>query len=254
VPRSASPSHGDNTIPLLEGLRRRFFQNKAFPSWSTANGPSLPDALKRKWIEGRVVVSTFGLISPGKGLEYGIEAIERVAKKHPEILYLILGQTHPVIKREYGEVYRSNLEKMTADRGLEKNVRFVNKYLTREELIRYLKLSDIYMTPYLGKEQAVSGTLAYAVGCGRVIVSTPYANAVEMLADKRGLLAEFKNANSLAARINYIIEHPEEKKRMEERTLRVGRQMTWDHVARQYAGVFAAICSRDIEINEVASA
>jgi len=246
----------DNTIPLLE----RVYGVDSSKIKRIHHGvPRMDylsrDALKKEMrLEGRIVVSTFGLISPGKGLEYGIEAIGRVAQKHPEILYLILGQTHPVIKRQFGEVYRSGLEKMVADRGLEKNVRFVNKYLTKEELIRYLKLSDIYMTPYLGKEQAVSGTLAYAVGCGRVIVSTPYAYAVEMLADKRGLLAEFKNADSLAGHINHLIEHPEEKKKMEERTLRVGRQMTWDHVARQYADVFAAICGRDSEIPEVASA
>jgi glycosyltransferase involved in cell wall biosynthesis len=213
------------------------------------------DALKKEMgLEGQAVVSTFGLISPGKGLEYGIEAIGQVTKKHRDILYLILGQTHPVVKRQFGEAYRSGLEKMVEDRGLEENIRFVNKYLTKEELIRYLKLSDIYMTPYLGKEQAVSGTLAYAVGCGRVIVSTPYAYAKEMLADRRGLFADFQNADSLANHINYLLEHPDEKKKMEERTLQVGKQMMWDHVAQQYADVFAAICGKDSEISGVASA
>jgi glycosyltransferase involved in cell wall biosynthesis len=205
-------------------------------------------------LEGQAVVSTFGLISPGKGLEYGIEAIGQVTKKHRDILYLILGQTHPVVKRQFGEAYRSGLEKMVKDRGLEENIRFVNKYLTKEELIRYLKLSDIYMTPYLGKEQAVSGTLAYAVGYGRVIISTPYAYAKEMLSDRRGLLADFRNADSLANHINYLLEHPDEKKKMEERTLQVGKQMMWDHVAQQYADVFAAIRGKDSEISGVASA
>ena len=173
----------------------------------------LPDrgALKREFdLEDRTIVSTFGLISPGKGLEYGIEAIGQAAEKHPGVLYLILGQTHPVVRKQRGEVYRSSLEKMVKELKLDGNVRFVNRYLTKEEIIRYLKLSDIYMTPYLGRDQAVSGTLAYAAGYGRVIVSTPYLYAREMLADGRGLLASFEDANSLAERINFLIEHPEE--------------------------------------------
>lgn len=205
------------------------------------------ETLKREMgLEGRTVITTFGLISPGKGLEYGIEAIGRVAKKHPEVLYLIMGQTHPVIKRQQGEVYREGLEKKVKELGLENNVRFINKYLTKEEIVRGLRLSDIYMTPYLGRDQAVSGTLAYAVGYGRVIVSTPYLYAKEMLADGRGLLAEFKDAGSLADAISFLIEHPDRRKEMEEKTLTLGKTMMWDAVAESYAGFFrkaAEACS-----------
>lgn len=205
------------------------------------------ETLKREMgMEGRTVITTFGLISPGKGLEYGIEAIGRVAKKHPEVLYLIMGQTHPVIKRQQGEVYREGLEKKVKELGLENNVRFINKYLTKEEIVRGLRLSDIYMTPYLGRDQAVSGTLAYAVGYGRVIVSTPYLYAKEMLADGRGLLAEFKDAGSLADAISFLIEHPDRRKEMEEKTLTLGKTMMWDAVAESYAGFFrkaAEACS-----------
>lgn len=205
------------------------------------------ETLKREMgMEDRTVITTFGLISPGKGLEYGIEAIGRVAKKHPEVLYLIMGQTHPVIKRQQGEVYREGLEKKVKELGLENNVRFINKYLTKEEIVRGLRLSDIYMTPYLGRDQAVSGTLAYAVGYGRVIVSTPYLYAKEMLADGRGLLAEFKDAGSLADAISFLIEHPDRRKEMEEKTLTLGKTMMWDAVAESYAGFFrkaAEACS-----------
>ncbi|MCI1956188.1 MAG: glycosyltransferase family 4 protein [Oscillospiraceae bacterium] len=204
--------------------------------------PPREELKKQAHLENRTVVSTFGLISPGKGLEYGIEAVARAAKKHPEVLYLILGRTHPVVVRQEGEAYRERLEKAVDDLGVRQNVRFVNKYLTKEELVRYLQLSDIYMTPYLAKDQAVSGTLAYAAGYGRVIVSTPYLYAQEMLADGRGMLAKFRDADSLAGCINFLIEHPDERKSMEQKTLRLGREMTWDRVAGRYAETFREVC------------
>ncbi|MFT9077071.1 MAG: glycosyltransferase family 4 protein [Ethanoligenens sp.] len=198
--------------------------------------------LKQKFeLAGRSVVSTFGLLSPGKGLEYGIEAIAKVVQTHKDVLYLILGQTHPAVQKQSGETYRESLEDQVKQLHLCDNVRFVNRYLTKDEIIRYLQLSDVYMTPYLGKEQAVSGTLAYAVGYGRVIVSTPYQYAKEMLADGRGLLAEFGNVDSLAKQITYVLEHPEEKRKMEQRTLRFGTQMLWPNVAEQYRTLFEEI-------------
>ncbi len=189
----------------------------------------------------RTVISTFGLLGPGKGLEYGVEAIAKVAKSHKDVLYLILGQTHPAIKKESGETYRKSLEKMISELGIENNVMFVNKYLTQEEIIRYLNLSDIYMTPYLGKDQAVSGTLAYAVGYGRVIVSTPYSYAKEMLSDGKGMLAEFRDSQSIASCIEYVLDHPEEKEQMERKTSETGKTMMWDHVAEQYKDLFCSV-------------
>lgn len=205
--------------------------------------PSREELKKEMGFEGRTVISTFGLLSPGKGLEYGIEAIEVVSRKHKDVLYLILGQTHPVVKRRYGEAYRSRLEQMVREKNLQDNVGFVNKYLTQEEIIRYLKLSDIYMTPYLGREQAVSGTLAYAIAYGRVVVSTPYAYAREMLAEGRGLLADFKDGNSLARQLLAVLENPAEKAAMEEKTKKFGERMTWENVAQEYRQVFTGLCS-----------
>ena len=197
------------------------------------------EKLKEKHgLSGKSVVSTFGLLSPGKGLEYGIEAIAKVAQNHKDIIYLILGQTHPVVKKASGEAYREKLVEMVNKLGIGQHVRFVDKYLTTDEIIRYLQLSDIYMTPYLGKDQAVSGTLAYAVGYGRVIVSTPYSYAKEMLADGRGFLAEFNDADSLARNIRYVLENPDAKKEMEKRTMRIGRTMVWENVANRYAQLF----------------
>ncbi|HEY8464400.1 MAG TPA: glycosyltransferase family 4 protein [Bacillota bacterium] len=197
------------------------------------------DKIKEKHgLSGRTVISTFGLLSPGKGLEYGIEAIAEVVQDHKDVVYLILGQTHPCVKRESGEAYREKLMEMVARFGITDHVQFVDKYLSQDEIINYLKLSDIYMTPYLGKDQAVSGTLAYAVGYGRVIISTPYSYAQEMLSEGRGLLAEFRNAGSLAKQIRYVLEHPEAKKEMEKRTLSLGRTLRWNYVANHYTKLF----------------
>ena len=206
------------------------------------------EALKAEsGLENRFVISTFGLLGPGKGLEYGIEAISKVTEKHKNVLYYILGQTHPAIKKESGEDYRRSLEAMVATMGIDDNVVFVNKYLKKEELVRYLMLSDIYMTPYLNKDQAVSGTLAYAAGYGRVIVSTPYSYAKEMLSQGRGLLAAFRDPESIANCIKYVLDHPNEKEKMEMRTLAKGKTMMWQNVAEQYHALFARILKQNIK-------
>jgi glycosyltransferase involved in cell wall biosynthesis len=133
-----------------------------------------------------------------------------------------------------GESYRQSLMGLAESLGVRDNIRFIDKYLTKEEAMTYLQLSDIYLTPYLSQEQAVSGTLAYAVGCGRVVVSTPYRYAQEMLGKGRGMLAEFRNANSLASCISQILKNPLLKRSMETKTLAVGREMTWANVASRY--------------------
>ena len=122
-------------------------------------------------------ISTFGLINRGKGLEYAIEAMRDVVKRHPEALYLILGETHPVVRRHEGESYRESLQAYVREFGLKYNVQLVDKYLAFDEVVAYLAATDIYLTPYLNPAQIVSGTLAYAVGCGKAIVSTPYLYA-----------------------------------------------------------------------------
>lgn len=208
--------------------------------------PSMPmksrEKLKEDYgLENRSIISTFGLLSPGKGLEYGIEAIAKVAKRHKDVLYFILGQTHPAIQKESGESYRKTLETMVEELGIQDNVRFINKYLTKGEIVSYLNLSDIYLTPYLNKDQAVSGTLAYAVGYGRVIVSTPYSYAKEMLSQGRGLLAEFKDSESIADCIEYVLNNPNEKKKMEQRTLKAGEAMTWENVGAEYKRLFVDV-------------
>ena len=201
-------------------------------------------ALKSKFgFEDKQVISTFGLLSAGKGIEYAIEAISLIAAEHKDVLYLVLGQTHPEQK---SELYREKLEALVNKLHLQKNVKFVNKYLSKDEIIQYLQMSDIYMTPYLSRDQAVSGTLAYAVGYGRAIVSTPYLYAKEMLSEERGLLAEFEDPDSLYYGLKTILENPDQKLIMEENTIKLGKTMYWPIVAKNYTDVF----SKAVTINK----
>jgi glycosyltransferase involved in cell wall biosynthesis len=190
----------------------------------------------------RTVISTFGLISRGKGLEYAIEAMRDVVKRHPETLYLILGETHPVVRRQEGESYRESLHAMVRQYGLNYNVQLIDKYLDFDEVVSYLAATDIYLTPYLNPAQIVSGTLAYAVGCGKAIVSTPYLYAQELLAHNRGFLCEFRDAASIASRLNMLLDDPALRRATERRAYRFGRQMTWPNVAAQYGRLFGELC------------
>ncbi len=192
----------------------------------------------------RTIVSTFGLISRGKGLEYGVEAMRTVVKRHPEALYLILGQTHPGVRRHEGESYREELTASVAAYGLCDNVKLIDKYLTFDELIGYLGATDIYLTPYLNPVQIVSGTLAYAVGLGKAIVSTPYLYAEELLAHGRGFLAPFRDPGAIAEAVGQLLDDPWLRRATERRAYRFGRQMTWPHVARAYARVFEEVLPR----------
>ncbi|MBP2641436.1 MAG: glycosyl transferase group 1 [Firmicutes bacterium] len=227
----------ESSIPILAGIygieqEKLVFIPHGVPTMSVEPR----DTLKANYgLHNKQVISSFGLISPAKGIEYGIEAVAKVAANYENLIYLILGKTHPCVKESSGEKYRQSLVDLAEDLGVKNNIRFIDKYLTKEEVITYLHLSDVYLTPYLSKEQAVSGTLAYAMGCGRVIVSTPYRYAEEMLGGGRGMLAKFKDADSIAACIQSVLADPIHKKEMEMKTLAVGRTMSWTNVAAQYA-------------------
>lgn len=195
-------------------------------------------------VANRSVISTFGLISRGKGLEYAVEAMRTIVDKHPEALYLILGQTHPGVRRYEGESYRESLQEMIAKYQLEHHVTLVDRYLEFNELVRYLSATDIYLTPYLNPEQIVSGTLAYAVGSGKAIVSTPYLYAQELLAQGRGFLTGFRDASGIADTINSLLDDPGLRRATERRAYRYGRRMTWSHVAGEYGELFCSLVPR----------
>lgn len=195
-------------------------------------------------LQDRHVISTFGLINRGKGLEYAIEAMREIVQRDPSALYLILGETHPVVRRQEGEAYRDSLVELIARYRLEDNVRLINRYLDFDELVSYLQATDIYLTPYLNPVQIVSGTLAYAVGCGKSIVSTPYLYAQELLAHGRGFLVNFRDAHSIVDAIRSLLDDPALRTSTERRAYRFGRQMTWPQVAEEYGRLFSSLLPR----------
>ena len=190
-------------------------------------------------VEGKKVILTFGLLSPGKGLEYAIEALPPVVAKHPDVVYLILGATHPHVKAQSGEEYRNGLTRRAHELGVGDNVLFVNRFVELNELCEFLGAADIYVTPYLNEVQITSGTLAYALGAGKATVSTPYWYAEEMLADGRGKLVPFHNAEAIAEQILFLLDNETERHAMRKRAYSFTRQMVWSKVAREYLDLFA---------------
>jgi len=190
-------------------------------------------------VEGQRVILTFGLVSPNKGIEYMIEALPAVVEKYPDVVYIVLGATHPHIKRTCGEEYRLRLQSRVIDLRLEENVMFQNRFVELEELREFLGAADLYVTPYLNEAQIVSGTLAYALGAGKAVVSTPYWYAQDMLADKRGRLVPFRSAEDLASQCIYLFDNPVKRNAMRKRAYTYSREMVWKEVARQYLKLFA---------------
>ncbi len=203
---------------------------------------------ERYGLAGRQIISTFGLIGPGKGLELGIEAVASLTGKHPEILYMILGRTHPMLVEYEGEKYRHMLEDMVSRLGIEDNVSFVNKYLSNEELGEYLYMTDIYLSPYPNKDQAVSGTMAFALGCGRAIVSTPYSYALETLSEGRGLISQEADPIELAGLMENILQNPMLKLELQSKAWKLGKNWTWSSVGRQYTDMFKSMLETDTEL------
>ncbi len=190
-------------------------------------------------VEGRKVLLTFGLLSPGKGLEYVVEAMPQIVEKHPEVAYIILGATHPHVKRENGEEYRNGLTRRASELGVADNIIFVNRFVELEELCEYLGAADLYVTPYLHEAQITSGTLAYAMGTGKATVSTPYWYAKEMLADERGRLVPFRDSDAIAREVLDLLDNETELNAMRKRSYNFCRKMTWPKVGQAYLDVFA---------------
>jgi len=185
-------------------------------------------------LDGRTIVSTFGLVGPGKGLEYAIEAMPAIAARHPEALYLIAGQTHPELLKERGEEYRNRLQTLVDELGLSDHVSFVNQYLDQKDVIEYLLATDVYVTPYLDPNQITSGTLSYALGAGKAVVSTPYLHAQEALAKDRGILVEFRSAEAIAEAVNTILDDPKRKARLEKNAYAYANQATWPKTGARF--------------------
>ena len=192
-------------------------------------------------VEGRLLMLTFGLLSPGKGIEIAIEALPRIIERFPNLTYIVLGATHPRILKREGNAYRHSLERRARELGVWENIAFHNRFVSVEELCSYLGAADIYVIPYPNKAQITSGTLSYALGAGKAVVSTPFWHAEEMLADNRGRLFPFGDSVRLADEVIELLENETERHAMRKRAYMHCRPMVWKEVAKQYVDLAAEI-------------
>ncbi len=195
-------------------------------------------------LENRKLILTFGFIGRNKGIETVINALPKIIEKHPEVLYMILGKTHPNVLRHDGEEYRIYLQKLVKKLNLGDNVLFLNVYVNQKELFKYLSASDIYVTPYLNEAQITSGTLSYAVGVGSAVVSTPYWHATELLADGRGRLFDFKDSDGLSTIFSDLLDNPEVLKGLRKNAYKYGRTITWPKTGGKYVSLAKNIINK----------
>jgi glycosyltransferase involved in cell wall biosynthesis len=189
-------------------------------------------------VEGKFVALTFGLLAPNKGIELMLRAMPAILKEIPNFFYIVLGATHPNLIREQGERYRISLERLAKDLGIKPNVSFYNRFVEIDELIEFIGMADIYVTPYLNPAQITSGTLAYSFGCGKAVVSTPYWYAEELLAEGRGVLVPFGDSKALAREICELLRDEPRRHAMRKKAYLLGREMIWSHVAHLYMESF----------------
>jgi polysaccharide biosynthesis protein PslF len=190
-------------------------------------------------LTGRTIVSTIGFLSPGKGIDCAINAMKIMVEKHPSILYLVVGETHPSLRQHEDEKYRAELEDLTEDLGLNENVMFVDRFVSDQELSTFLSVTDVYLAPYRGRDQVSSGTLTGAMAHGKAIVSTPTLFAKETLASGRSLLCEFDDARSIAHQVDRILSNKTLRRSLETRARSYGARVEWRETAKDYAEIFA---------------
>jgi glycosyltransferase involved in cell wall biosynthesis len=195
-------------------------------------------------LSSRTLISTFGLVDPRKGLEYMIQALPAILAGHPDVLYVIAGQTHPELIRQFGERYRDQLTTLVERLGLQAQVCFLNEYMTQQDIVDLLVSTDVYVTPYLDPQQITSGTLAYALGAGRAIVSTPYLHALEALDEGRGVVVGFRNPEQLAEAVNSILDDPRRKKSLERRAYAYAKDMAWPRAGERWLATMNDVLAR----------
>jgi glycosyltransferase involved in cell wall biosynthesis len=191
---------------------------------------------------------TFGILSRNKGIETVIQALPEVVERHPDVLYVVLGKTHPNVIRSTGEEYRNYLQLLTKKLHLGNHVVFINEFISQKELFKYLSASDIYITPYLNEAQITSGTLSYAVGVGSAVISTPYWHAVELLDDGRGILFDFNDSTRLAGIVLELLDNPEKLRKLRKKAYDYGRTITWPRSGGKYISLVKRILETAPEI------
>jgi len=189
-------------------------------------------------VEGKTVLLSFGLLSANKGIETVIAALPAIVARYPNVVYIILGATHPQVVRNEGETYRLSLQWLAHEKGVEGQVIFYNRFVSLEELVKFIGAADIYITPYLDEVQITSGTLAYTLGAGKAVISTPYWYAEEMLAEERGALVPFRDPAALAEQVIDLLDNEPKRHAMRKRAYLFGRAMVWPRVARRYMESF----------------
>ncbi|MBZ5667592.1 MAG: glycosyltransferase family 4 protein, partial [Acidobacteriia bacterium] len=189
-------------------------------------------------VEGRVVLLTFGLLSPNKGIEYVLNALPHILAEFPDVVYIVLGATHPNELREHGEAYRLSLEILAKKNKLEKNVIFYNRFVELETLKEFIGAADFYITPYLNEAQITSGALAYTFGAGKVVISTPYWHAAELLAEDHGVLVPFCDAPAIAREVIGLLRDDTRRHTIRKNAYKLGREMVWSNVAQLYMRSF----------------
>ena len=206
------------------------------PHGIPATVPRNLDENKSKFgLDGKLVALTFGLIGPGKGLEFAIQAMPEIVRAHPDFTYVLLGATHPNLLREQGEQYRDGLRLQAEKLGVSENFRVENRFVGITELTGWIGAADVYLTPYLNVAQITSGTLSYAYGCGTPVVSTPYWHAADLLSDGRGCLVPFRDSNAIAREVNLLLDDEPRRLKIANAAYEHGRTMIWPAVAKQIA-------------------
>jgi glycosyltransferase involved in cell wall biosynthesis len=211
-----------------------------------------PASYKDSFSTGKTVLLTFGLLSPNKGFESVIQALPRILSRHRNVVYIIAGATHPHVRRREGDRYRVQLQALAKELGVEENVIFYNRFVSPQEMAALVGSAEIYVTPYRYETQAVSGTLAYALGAGKAIISTPYWHAAELLADGRGVLVSFRDPAAIAAAAIELLDNDAARETMRKRAYLYARHMVWEQVAQSYMRVFVRACANRMQPAHVA--
>lgn len=220
------------------------------------HGTPVPDLKERAGLRqaagwsDRKVVMTFGFLSRNKGIETIVRALPKVIEKVPEVLYVIVGQTHPNVKQTEGESYRNELKAMIREKGLEDHVLMIDRFMSEQDLVRYITACDLYVTPYPGLEQITSGTLAYAVGLGRPVLTTPYRYAQDLLKGHEELFVDYDDLGAWSEKMSTLLSNSSLLQTYQEKISRIGLSMSWPQVGRKYSQIFAQMAARNTSVSE----